>query len=261
MKKKGVIYSCITGNYDDLIEHTYVNPEVDYVLFADNDTVVSNPRSIWQVKKTVYNQLDVVRNQRWHKLHPHLILPEYQYSLYVDGNIDILNETLFENVSRLRSAGIRMSLPAHAKRDCLYTELDRCVELGKDRESIMRSQVALMKNDGYPKNNGLFENNIIYRMHHDSEIISIMHDWWQWIRHYSRRDQLSFVYVLWKHRYTVLPLPDGPFRNRSGIRLVNGDRHVTREELQKMQQQKANPGAASRVLPRIKKILKSLLPD
>ena len=56
-----------------------------------------------------------------------------------------------------------------------------------------------IKTEGFPQNYGLPENNIIYRKHNKAEIISIMNDWWYMLEHYSRRDQLSLPYVLWKH--------------------------------------------------------------
>lgn len=46
---------------------------------------------------------------------------------------------------------------------------------------------------------GLTENNVIYRKHKDPRCIKVMEDWWYMVENYSRRDQLSLFYVLWKN--------------------------------------------------------------
>ncbi len=74
----------------------------------------------------------------------------------------------------------------------------------------MKKQIDLIRKDGFPSNYGLFENNIIFREHHDRDVIKIMNDWWRWVENYSRRDQLSLTYVLWKNNFQVSPLSDIP---------------------------------------------------
>lgn len=41
MMKSGVVYTCITGAYDGLIVHKFVNPAYDYVCFTDNEKLLS----------------------------------------------------------------------------------------------------------------------------------------------------------------------------------------------------------------------------
>ena len=95
MKNKKVIYICITGNYDQIINHDFVNHEYDYVCFTDN-IPKDRENYIWQFKPLQFNKLDNVRNNRWHKLHPHLLFSEYEESLYLDGNINIKNKNFFK---------------------------------------------------------------------------------------------------------------------------------------------------------------------
>ncbi len=47
MKKKNdrVIYTCITGGYDNLIEHTYQNLNWDYICFCDNEELLKKTKS------------------------------------------------------------------------------------------------------------------------------------------------------------------------------------------------------------------------
>ena len=53
-----------------------------------------------------------------------------------------------------------------------------------------------------PQNYGLAETNILYR-NHSQNIINLMEEWWEMIKNYSKRDQLSFTYILWKNGITL----------------------------------------------------------
>ena len=93
-------------------------------------------------------------------------------------------------------------------RNCIYEEYDAIMKLGqknggnyKDSPEIMYNQIKRYLNEGYPKNNGLATNPIILRNHNDSEVIKLMEDWWIEIKYGSRRDQLSFDYVVWKNNF------------------------------------------------------------
>lgn len=60
-----------------------------------------------------------------------------------------------------------------------------------------------MKKAGFPEHYGLGENNILYRRHNEPALVRVMEDWWYFLENYSRRDQLSFVYVLWKNGFDI----------------------------------------------------------
>ena len=209
--KKGIIYTCITGGYDKLTDHDFISQDWDYVCFADELSIDRKQDLRWQVKGLQFTELDDVRNQRWHKTHPHVLFPEYQKSIYIDANINILDSKLFDAVDKIIQEDKLIAIPAHPARNCLYDELIACIELGKDNEAVMRSQVELIKADSFPKGYGLFENCIIYRNHDDRQVKVIMEDWWWWIKNYSRRDQLSLPYVLWKNNAIVATLSSWPF--------------------------------------------------
>lgn len=231
LRKKAVIYTCITGNYDQLNNHSYIHPEWDYVCFTDDLSVKNNHNSSWEIKPLVFDAMDNVRKNRWHKLHPHILFPEYKRSLYVDSNVNFLNNEIFADIDIAIGESRSISLGPHFSRKCIYDELSACLQFEKDDPEIMKEQINLIRKDGFPENYGLFENNIIYREHHNDNVIKIMNDWWWWIKNYSRRDQLSFTYVLWKNNFRISPLSGTPYRNSKKISLWQSSKHVTREEL------------------------------
>jgi hypothetical protein len=214
--KKGVIYTCVTGNYDTIFNHTYIDSNWDYVCFTDNLSIKGKHNSSWKFVPIVFNELDNSRNQRWHKINPHLLFPEYKRSIWIDANTDILKKDLFDDVDKAINENRKISIGPHPSRNCIYQALKACIELEKDDPKIMNEQINIIRNDGFPENQGLFASGIIYREHLDKQIIKIMEDWWWWVRNHSKRDQLSFTYVLWKHGFTCLPLTNVTYMKDDG---------------------------------------------
>ena len=197
-----VVYTCITNDYDDLEEikgYTYINPEWDYICFTDNQNLIKKRRlGIWQIRPLQFDNLDSTRNNRWHKINPHLILPEYEESVYIDANINILTDKLFKIIDTHRKKK-KLMFAEHASTICLYKEFEWVLWEKVDKQEIMTAHLKLLQDSGFPKNYGMPENNLIYRQHNKPEVISIMNDWWYMIENYTKRDQLSLPYVLWKH--------------------------------------------------------------
>lgn len=189
---KKVIYTCITDSYDTLLSQPRF-AEYDYICFSDVP-VESSDWEIRQIPESIKN-LSAVKQQRYVKLHPHELLPEYEYSIWIDANVSILF-----NPTELIDEEYSVEIPAHPSRDCIYAEERACANLKKDKESIMLPQMEKYKKEGYPKNNGLVQSNIIFRKHNEPDCIKLMETWWAEIETGSHRDQLSFNYALWKNK-------------------------------------------------------------
>lgn len=196
---KKVFYTCITDDYDDLSQikgYSYINPEWDYVCFTDNESYIRQKRyGIWEIRPLQFSDLDNARNNRYHKILVHKVFPEYEQSVYIDGNINIRTPYLFEQIQLKDSTLIQ---PIQCCGYCLYKDIDWAMKRECDTEAL-KKQLEIFRRDGFPENYGLFENNLIYRRHHDPIIVDIMEKWWKWVCDYCRRDQSSLMYELWKH--------------------------------------------------------------
>ncbi len=195
MKKK-VVYTCITGDYDEPIIHKFVNPDYDYVCFTDNDKLVLPKKSPWQIRPLAYDKSDNIRNARWHKSHPHILFPEYEISLYVDAKIDMLTPkffTEFENSDR------GLMTMTHPKRNCIFQECDAVLKYNLDTISSVNHTRKFLESEKMPRDFGFAETGLMFRRHNKPEIIALDEDWWNMVKNYSYRDQLSFTYILWKN--------------------------------------------------------------
>ncbi len=225
-KKLGVVYTCITGGYEGLIPQSCVDDRYDYVCFTDSEKLLNEKTyNGWEIRPLMFSALDNVRNARWHKTHPHILLPEYDHSIWIDGNILIKGSHLYDRVDALIAEGVELAIPRHPQRNDIYEEAKSVIEQGKDNKEIVDRQISEYRSIGFPENTSLHETNIIFRKH--SQVIALMEEWWSWIERYSRRDQLSFDFVLWRHKYRMTDFcgSDGIWGNPNQYRVIGFTSH------------------------------------
>ena len=199
------------------MEHAVVNSDWDYVYFTDNkDLIAKGQVGAWTIKPLAYTKSTLVKQNRWHKTHPHILFPEYDYSLYIDSNISIIKERVFDKVDEFIKRGILIAVPSHPERRCIYQEAEVVKDTKIDQAKTVNRQMKILRKAHYPENNGLFENCIIFRQH--NKLAKVMDQWWNMIHRYSKRDQLSFNYIMWKNKVPVTPFYD-PYENHH----TNGD--------------------------------------
>lgn len=197
---KGVVYTCITNDYDDINEieiFKYTDRDWDYVFFTDNEEQIKQGKiGIWEVRPLQYKDSDNTRNQRWHKTNPHILFPEYEKSIWIDGNINILTKYIFNVAYNMKQD---IMLPKHYKNNCIYNEYNDIIKLNFDEKDIINRELEILKKDNMPKEYGFTETNILCRNHLKQDMINFQNEWWNFIKNYSKRDQLSFMYLIWKH--------------------------------------------------------------
>lgn len=209
---KIAIYTAIFGGYDQLIPQPKL-PNVDYICFTDSN-IKSNQWKIRQVELPIKN--DPVRSNRFYKILPHRHLPEYDYSIYIDGNFLIINN--IQNISKTIFSENNMatfchSEPIYSSRNCIYKEHEHIVtiahETGKwfDNEDVMKQHINFLKEENYPTQNGLIAGGVLFRSHHQDDVKNTMELWWKMVSTNSKRDQLSFNYAAWKTNLSFAYIP------------------------------------------------------
>jgi hypothetical protein len=196
---KIVVYTCITGGYDNILEPTYVTPGVDYICFTDDNTLKSKT---WKFRPIPEELLTYskVKQQRAIKILAHRYLSDYDLSIWVDGAV-IVKGNITDYLKTLDTVKYSVFVPEHPARKCIYAEKDACVKIKKIKGgeiTIADKQMKRYKDEGFPANYGLVQTNIMVRLHNDQYSKELMEKWWSELKDYSHRDQLSFNYALWK---------------------------------------------------------------
>ena len=199
-KKRKVVYTCLTGNYDNLPLYPYLDGEWDYVCFTDSSELLEygGGYGAWRIEPLAFNELDDTKNARWHKTHPHVLFPDCEESIWIDANIAVKSGWIFSLVAQKREQN-KILIPIHYERDCIFKDIEFVVGIQKETRENADKVIAFLHEKNFPANYGLNETNLIYRRHNDPQITALMDEWWRLIEHYSKRDQFSLSYVLFCH--------------------------------------------------------------
>ncbi len=192
---KYVIYSALVGAYDMIFQPEVVDDRFDFVLFTNE--LKEDHVGVWKIRPIVYQNADSTRVARYVKMHPEDLLPEYEVSVWIDMNIRIKTDYLYERAVLLKEKGVMVSSMCHPANDCIYNEAFSVMHMRMERESVVLRWCHKLFRERYPVHNGLCETNVLFRQHNET-VRSVDQLWWLCVEGNSRRDQLSFNYVLWK---------------------------------------------------------------
>ena len=194
--KKYAIYTAMVGGYDEIMQPVVVDDRFDYILFSND--IKEDRVGVWQVRPIAYTNPDNTRICRYVKTHPEELLPGYDASVWMDSNIRIMTSAVYERIIELYESGSLIASMNHHSRDCIYDEAFMVMCIQYESEHIVVDWCKKLQNERYPKHNGLFETNVMFRAHNSNKIQKLDDLWWQCIEKHSKRDQLSFNFVLWK---------------------------------------------------------------
>ena len=200
-----VVYTSIFGGYDniDKFKKQNIYQNWDLKCFSEDNSL------------SLYS--DNTRNAKRFKVLPHRYLKDYEYSIFIDGNMTIvgnIDELIEKYLNDSNVAFFSHANNVLDSRNCPYDEANFILEAGarnyhlnpsrgkltyKDDPNIIEKQMKRYESEGFPKNNGLITGMVILRRHNESDCIQAMEDWWTEIKYNSKRDQLSFNYVAWKN--------------------------------------------------------------
>ena len=194
---KGVVYCVVTGNYDQIREPKVINKDWDYILYTDSENIDSK---VWRVRKTENkDNLDNRLLARKYKILGHEYLCDYDYSIYVDGKLQIIGD--LTKYIEMYSCYESMLCMNHYLSADAYEEAELCKENGFEDPGRIDAQMIRYRQEGFPEGWGQVDTAILVRNHRDRKLKETMSDWWSEVAHCTARDQLSFTYCCWKNSF------------------------------------------------------------
>ena len=195
-KIKKVVYSIIVGDYDQI--STFPKQKgFNYFLFSDMNYNNTNWTIIPIANLIEKNNISSLKMTRYIKILPHLFFKNYELSIYFDATY-IINGDLNELLLRTLNPSFDLYFLQHPERNSIFEELSAVINLKKETEESVNIVKTKYIKENFPDNLGLTENCIIIRNHNKENIIKLMEAWWNEIKNYSHRDQLSLNYAIWK---------------------------------------------------------------
>lgn len=195
------LYTVNIGGYDESISVPEI-PGVDLFMITDEE----EPKSVsgWQLKAPMLTSDTVRKTSRHPKINSHLYFPNYDYTIYVDSNMFINRHPQFFIDEFLTDHDI--ALHKNPYRSCAYAEAKEIRDVLKYEDpDVVDDEVAHMRFNGYPENNGLGACHLLVRRN-TPQIAKLNEQWWSMVAQFSYRDQLSFDYSCYKtnNKYKVI---------------------------------------------------------
>jgi hypothetical protein len=192
---KKVVYSILIGKYDKI--STFAKQK-DYKYFLFSDIKYDNTNwTIIPFSKIKKKKISKIKMTRYIKLFPHLFFKNYELSIYIDASY-VINGDLNELLLRALNPSFDLYLLQHPERNKVFQEFSAVIYCKKEKKRIVNLVKKRYKKTKFPDKLELTENSIIIRRHNNKNIIKLMKAWWNEIKNYSYRDQLSLNYAIWK---------------------------------------------------------------
>jgi len=197
-----VIYTAICGDYDKLLEPVSVPENIDFICFTDQDFY----SDVWKIRPIEVETNGPRYTARKYKILAHRFLGGYEESVWVDGNITVrgdINEAFDTYLS-----DTNMAVYDHAytndSRSSVKEEFQSLLSMAEKEKKFvntttMKAQMQHYNDRGFPDEEGLISSMIMFRRHNKDDVTMVMEEWWEQIKQFSERDQLSFNYAAWKH--------------------------------------------------------------
>lgn len=207
------VYSANYGGKDTLMD-PYINSswskDLKFVYFTDQEF----DSDVWEfvVEK---KHGDANRIAKWYKVNSHEVFPG-EITLWMDANIRLIGDPTdwvdgWEN----------LMLKRHPKRKDVYEEAAFCIKAGIGVKEDIEVQIASYKMNEYPAWSGLYKGGVLFRKPTDA-ITKFNKAWWEQIKRYSARDQLSLAYVLYQQQLVFNIYPKSRHYFSSNVRHLYG---------------------------------------
>lgn len=200
-----VIFTCITGKYDDLKEPKIITEGWQYICFTNNKDLCKKENTAWNV---IYMDLPTTKHQREIKINPSKFI-NYDISIWIDGSIQICCDL---DVFTYKYHREKFTTLLHPHRKCIYEEAEACIKLKKDDRIIICDQMAEYRKSGFPRDMGMIGSGLIIRTRcRENDNFAVK--WWNEVEKHSKRDQLSFNYVMYNNRIKYNLISFGVLKN------------------------------------------------
>lgn len=205
---KVVVYTSLFGGYDDLRPIDLISENIDFVCFTDRAIEVRG----WKIIHVNSEYENYNLSAKRYKILPHEYFGEYEYSLFVDASTFFYGNV--ESFIARWLVNLDFVMFQHPDRNDAYHEAEAVLTSMRHEPAPIVNQISSYRQLGLPRGTGLAEASFIWRRHNSSSIRLLMDDWWSEINKYSRRDQISLCYLMWKSdiRPAFLPKEVGTSR-------------------------------------------------
>lgn len=203
---RGVVYTCAVKGEKQLPLPEYQNVLWDYICFTDRKDLAGKKAGVWEFRLLMEEELEHTADAYYkYKVKPYEVLKEYDYSMWVDPQVQIVGE--LDRFYKIygRNASF-LGFPAYDQDD-IYEIL--VTSMTDDDGNIrLRRKLMQYRKEGFPEHYGMINTQMMFRDHRDEMLRRVMEDWWKEMHECKALIDCGFSYAAWKNgfRYALCDL-------------------------------------------------------
>lgn len=210
MKNKICVYTCITGEYDNLKEIKNVEKNIDYYCFTNNKKIKSKTWNVVYIEDDKISNLLLARKTKI--LGSPIINEKYDIELWMDAAVEFV-KPINDFIKHYLGKNDKLVCFKHGLRNSVEEEMDACLRFRKETIENIENLKEFYKCENYKYDNGLVESTVMIKRPKDKKVIETMNLWYDVVLNYTRRDQLSFNYAIYKTGLKVKWINEYVFNN------------------------------------------------
>lgn len=209
MKEKICVYTCMTGNYDNVKEIINKEEGVDYFFFTNNKSIKSDT---WKVIYIEDKELNDFYLSRKIKMLGTDLTNKYDIAIWQDASVQF-KKSIKEFVNKYKNKEDNFVAFKHGERSSVKDEANACYRFFKDSRENLHKLLNFYEKENYPDNNGLMEATVFIKNPKDQIVQETMNMWFDMLLKFGKRDQLLFPYCAYKTNLKIKWIEEKVFDN------------------------------------------------
>ena len=164
------VYTCITGDYDNLIEIKSKEKNIDYYCFTNNKNIKSNT---WNVIYIEDKSLSNFLLSRKIKIMGNDIVNKYDIALWMDASVEF-KKNINDFINKYMEKDDVFTCFKHGERNNILEEMSACLRFRKENIENINKLKEFYKKENYNYDNGLIEATVFIKRPSDKKVQETM---------------------------------------------------------------------------------------
>ena len=210
MKKKIAVYTCMTGNYDNIKEIKNKEKGIDYYCFTNNKNVKSNTWKVIYIEDKTLSNVELARKTKI--MGTPMLNEKYDILVWMDAAVTF-KKSIHDFINQYLNKKDSFVAFKHGNRNNIKEEMEACFRFNKEEKDKIERLMKFYEEEDYNYDNGLIESTVFIKRPKDRKVKETSNLWFSMIVNYTKRDQLSFNYCIKKTGLKVKWINEKVFDN------------------------------------------------
>ena len=200
-----IVYTAIFGGYDKPLKPNFAG-SCPHVLFTDHEMEAPG----WEVRVVAREFGNPARENRYYKMHPHKLFPKKR-TIYHDGGmrLNMYPVDILKRFQVMAGGDHSVFTLKHSLGHTMRQEFEWVRRKGIVLPSVLDEQWARYEVEGAPFDDPVAEARLLVSRPDASRFYGV---WWEEVRQYAHRDQVSFAYARWRTKADVCLIEEPNWR-------------------------------------------------